>query len=73
MLAVQQGHICICQACRTQPHANSVEYVGQLRYVLSIKPYGRTFQAVPTKGENNVGIVRDGPICATVVISSILA
>src|ERR1041385_5027973 len=62
MLAVQQGHICICQAYRTQPHANSVEYVGQIWYVRSIKPYGRTFQAVPTKGEHNVGIVRDGPV-----------
>ena len=37
------------------------------------RPYGRSFQAVPTKGEHNVGIVRDGPICATVDISSILA
>ena len=37
------------------------------------QPYGRTFQAVPTKGEHNVGIVRDGPIYATVVVSSILA
>src|SRR3954464_12193156 len=37
------------------------------------RPYGRSIQPVPTKGEHNVGIVRDGPIYATVDISSILA
>src|SRR4051812_29152590 len=37
------------------------------------RPYGRSFQAVPTKGEHIVGIMRDGPICAIIDISSILA
>src|ERR1041385_9218743 len=74
MLAVQQGHICICQACRTQRHVNSIEYVGQLRYVRSIKPYGRTFQAVHTSVEYLcLALLRDHLISHATVVYPILA